>query len=470
MTGLRSAFSIKIVRLILIFNSNHRLEKLYSKYCNFEEPSTPEKTELPNDNENNCESALENFMCEFSPEAGQYLKNLGAKFPHSSFLKTLTPSRFIESLSLSRSETNEPTTPVGYYPNSMLVGNADAFVSSPSVLEKYIEGSKSEESQQNPIDQLLTQPKYVEEVLGTLQGNNYWQNALLANNLLPPLTMSSYEDIVNFQQELMQHNKTSEQVVYPVYFHTMAVSENESPSEQQEMTNKSKRQLFDDKAITSIGLKNESPIQNLTYDEDLLRRCQEACFESENYIADMACNSEGEESNSMKYLEEAAVRLLLNSKRRTYRRRNPNDTECRFVCKYCGKKFARMFTLQTHERVHSGVKPYQCEICGRSFRQSGTKLNHMRAVHDKEKPYKCEFCPKTFGHKSSLVVHRRIHTKEKPFECEICGRKFTDRATMKKHVPTHTKEKNHRCTYCGKCLTQQSNLKRHIKTIHLKGK
>ena len=446
------------------------MEELYSKYCCFEEPLTPDKNGLSNGDENNCDNVLENLIGEFPPESAQYLKNLGEKVPSSSFLKTLTPSRFIESLSLLRNETNESTSPIGYYPNSMLEGNVDAFVSSPSVLEKYIEGNKAEENeQQNAIDKLLTQPKYIEEVLGTSQGNNFWQNALLSNNLLPPVTMSSYQDIVNFQQELMNLNKTSDQVVYPVYF-TMSAPENESPTEQHEVANKSKRQLFDEKTIASIGLKNESPIRNLTYDEDLLRRCQEACFESENYIANLACGNEcgGDDTNSMKYLEEAAVRLLLNSKRRTYRRRGAKETECKYECKYCGKKFARMFTLQTHERVHSGVKPYQCEICGRSFRQSGTKLNHMRAVHDKEKPYKCEFCPKTFGHKSSLVVHRRIHTKEKPFECEVCGRKFTDRATMKKHVPTHTKEKKHRCTYCGKCLTQQSNLKRHINTIHLK--
>ena len=85
-------------------------------------------------------------------------------------------------------------------------------------------------------------------------------------------------------------------------------------------------------------------------------------------------------------------------------------------------------------------RPYGCSVpgCDRRFNRSDELTRHER-IHTGQKPFQCDLCQRKFSRSDHLTTHLRTHTGEKPFECEICGRRFSRSDEKTRHRKVHDK-------------------------------
>lgn len=147
--------------------------------------------------------------------------------------------------------------------------------------------------------------------------------------------------------------------------------------------------------------------------------------------------------------------------------KNPNITFYRrHPCPHCHLIFKSERTLNRHQSIHTGERNFICEECGKAFRQTETLRNHQlrhfpptvpcphcdkkffvksqlrnhEGIHTGMRPWKCDICSASFVASSGLTVHRNKHKKENVFPmCKVCGEQFNDRLDLRMHMNDHRK-------------------------------
>ncbi|KAM9843952.1 uncharacterized protein ACBR49_013073 [Aulostomus maculatus] len=140
---------------------------------------------------------------------------------------------------------------------------------------------------------------------------------------------------------------------------------------------------------------------------------------------------------------------------------DPNKTE--YSCPICGRTFFHKGTLTHHMRAH---KSNFCNICKQHFPARKNKLNAHTCVPPASSlrvSKSCELCGKTFANPSALRIHYVVHTGEKPYTCNICGKGFTQKGNLKSHHQRiHSSERPYSCGECGMTFTLKINLNQHL--------
>ena len=109
--------------------------------------------------------------------------------------------------------------------------------------------------------------------------------------------------------------------------------------------------------------------------------------------------------------------------------------------------------------IHSGEKPYECEICKKSFIESES------LIHSCKKPKQCKVCKKRFNVCGHLNSYQRILSCEKPYDCNIFKKSCRNTYCTLEHMQNDSfwRKKTYKCEVCIKSFTKSGSLITHKK-------
>ena len=92
----------------------------------------------------------------------------------------------------------------------------------------------------------------------------------------------------------------------------------------------------------------------------------------------------------------------------------PSPADQMYTCPLCHEHQATQKEFTTHIRGHNEVKPH----------------NDPNDPTGQAKVYFCCLCGKMLSSFSSLDRHMLVHSGERPFSCDLCGQTFTTNGNM----------------------------------------
>ncbi|KAH7934819.1 hypothetical protein HPB52_001003 [Rhipicephalus sanguineus] len=101
------------------------------------------------------------------------------------------------------------------------------------------------------------------------------------------------------------------------------------------------------------------------------------------------------------------------------------------VCRFCMEEFTCATDLKNHNDNNIIDRRHRCRVCGKLFR---TLFKRHYIIHTGVKPYSCDVCERKFSRYHHLNSHKIMHKDTRLHCCEQCGAKYKYSGDLRRHV------------------------------------
>jgi hypothetical protein len=158
-----------------------------------------------------------------------------------------------------------------------------------------------------------------------------------------------------------------------------------------------------------------------------------------------------------------------------------------YFCSRCNLECSSRYHLRTHERTHTGDRPYGCNVCGRRFNRPYEWKVHVlkHATNGRHKEVARAFeqnlelgMEKVNGDPGVQSLRPPLPQRyfdidkpppkddaNRPFQCAICFKAFATNFILTAHLKTHLNTR-HVCDMCDASYTRKFKLQAHREKVH----
>ncbi|XP_061788842.1 zinc finger and BTB domain-containing protein 40 isoform X2 [Nerophis lumbriciformis] len=147
-----------------------------------------------------------------------------------------------------------------------------------------------------------------------------------------------------------------------------------------------------------------------------------------------------------------------------------------YVCRECGKGYIQASGLTAHlQTFHNMQHPLDCLKCCLSFQTLEEHQKHVEEFHVKDF-HKCSTCNKVLTSTVLLEKHKTLHTGIKPFTCNLCNKSYQQLSGLwyhnrTNHPDVYTSQTRQlktlvQCETCFRFFPSSASLAKHTQSEH----